>query len=95
MAATHTPPTGRKVDKPIRDALLAALRQDPDRLKRCAEKAWAKAEEGDLATFKEIADRLDGKAPQAIIGGDDDEPAIKMAHSGSIDVVTRISELMK
>jgi hypothetical protein len=76
MAATDTTPTGRKTDKVIRDALKAALRQDPERLKRVAEKAWEMAEEGNLAAFKEIADRLDGKAVQPIVGGDDDQPPI-------------------
>jgi hypothetical protein len=78
-------PTGRKKDKPIRDALLAALRQDPERLKRCAEKAWEKAETGDLATFKEIADRLDGKSVQPIVGGDEDDAPI--SHSLKVEFV--------
>lgn len=73
MAATDTPPLGRKADKQIRDALLGALRQNPERLKRAAEKIWDKAEEGDLASFKEIADRIDGKAVQPI-SGDDENP---------------------
>jgi len=67
-------PTGRKADKVVRDALLAALRQDPDKLKKAAEKAWDKAIEGDLMAFREIADRLDGKAVQAIVGDDDYAP---------------------
>jgi hypothetical protein len=67
-------PVGRKADKPIRDALLAALRQDPERIKRVAEKAWQQAEEGNMQTFKEIADRLDGKAVQPIAGADDHPP---------------------
>ena len=74
MAATDTTPTGRKADKPIRDALKAALRQDPSLLKRAAEKAWANAVDGDLAAFKEIADRLDGKAAQPIVGDSDFDP---------------------
>ena len=32
---------------------------------------------GDLAALKEFGDRLDGKPAQAIIGGDEDDPAIK------------------
>lgn len=77
MAATKTKPKGGKPDKIIRDALLGALRQDPDRLKRMAEKIWQKAEEGDLAAFKEITDRIDGKAVQPLVG-DDDYDAIKI-----------------
>lgn len=67
-------PVGRKADKVVRDALLAALRQKPQRLKNAAEAAWAKAEEGDLGAFREIADRLDGKVPQAVVGDDDYDP---------------------
>lgn len=32
---------------------------------------------GDLAALKEFGDRLDGKPAQAIIGGGEDDPAIK------------------
>lgn len=59
-------PLGRKADKVVRDALLAALRQKPERLKKAAEAVWDKAEQGDLASFKEIADRLDGRVAQPI-----------------------------
>ncbi len=78
MAATDTQPVGRKADKKIRDALLAALRDDPTRLKRAAEKTWDKACEGDLPSFREIADRIDGKAAQPIIG--DDENPLEVIH---------------
>ena len=33
---------------------------------------------GDLAAFKEFGDRIDGKPAQAIIGGDEDDPALKV-----------------
>lgn len=33
---------------------------------------------GDLGALKEFGDRMDGKPAQAIIGGDDDDPAIKI-----------------
>lgn len=36
-----------------------------------------KAGEGDVPALKEIFDRVDGKVPQAVIGGDDDDPAIR------------------
>ena len=42
-------------------ALRIALRGDPLRLRRIAEKLAEKAEEGDLAAIREVADRLDGK----------------------------------
>jgi hypothetical protein len=84
MAATDTPPVGRKGDKIVRDALLAALRQDPTQLKKAAEKAWSKAIEGDLPTFKEIADRIDGKVAQPI-AGDSENP---------LEIIQRIERLV-
>ena len=68
-------------DKPFRDALrmeIAEAGEDRKRLRVVARALLAKAEAGDVAAIKEVADRLDGKVAQAIIGGDDDEPAIKI-----------------
>lgn len=76
-------PQGRAKDKPFRDALrmeLAALGEDdPKTLRGLARKLLASAAEGDntLAAIKEIADRLDGKPAQAIIGGEDDDPPVQ------------------
>ncbi len=70
-------PGGGKPDKRIRDSLLAALRQDPDKLNRASEKVWQMACDGDLAAYKEIADRLDGKAVQPI--ANDGEDSFKVA----------------
>jgi hypothetical protein len=53
-------------EKPFNDALRIALRGDPLRLRRIAEKLAEKAEEGDLAAIRELADRLDGRPTQAI-----------------------------
>jgi hypothetical protein len=53
-------------EKPFNDALRIALRSDPLRLRRIADKLAEKAEEGDLAAIREIADRLDGKPAQVI-----------------------------
>lgn len=70
-------------DKPFRDALrmeLAALDdEDPKTLRRLARRLLETASSGDqsLAAIKEVADRLDGKPAQAIIGGDEDDPEIK------------------
>ena len=77
MAAVISPNLGRKADKPIRDALLAAARQDPSTLKRVAEAILGKAINGDVAAFKEVADRIDGKVAQAIIGGDENDAPIR------------------
>ena len=53
-------------EKPFNDALRIALKRNPSRLPRIAEKLAEKAEEGDLAAIREIADRLDGKPGQVI-----------------------------
>src|SRR5436190_23691177 len=53
-------------EKPFNDALRVALKRDPLRLHRIAEKLADKAEEGDLAAIREIADRLDGKPTQVV-----------------------------
>src|SRR6186997_2023554 len=57
-------------EKPFADALRIALRGDPLRLRRIAEKLAEKAEEGDLAAIRELADRRDGKPLQAHKGED-------------------------
>lgn len=72
MAATDTKPVGGKPDKLVRDALKAALRQDPEQLKRIAEK-WCARAEIDQQAANALADRLDGKAVQPI-SGDDENP---------------------
>jgi hypothetical protein len=39
-----------------------------------------KAQEGDVAAIKEVFDRVDGKVPQAVIGGDDDDAPVNVLH---------------
>jgi hypothetical protein len=39
----------------------------------------AKAQEGDVPAIKEVFDRVDGKVAQAIIGGDEEDPEIKVS----------------
>lgn len=53
-------------EKPFNDALRIALRGDPLRLRRIADKLATLAEGGDLAAIREVADRLDGKPAQVI-----------------------------
>ena len=74
-------PRGQQRDKPFRDALRLAVadaEDNPRKLRKLAEALYDKAETGDVQAIKEIADRLDGKPAQAIIGGDEDDPAIKI-----------------
>jgi hypothetical protein len=81
LAARKTPSKGGKPDKLMRDALILELNReakDADgkktkRLRLVARKLVDKAVEGDVTAIKEINDRVDGKAPQAIVG-DEDSP---------------------
>lgn len=79
-------------DKPFRDALrleIAALSdEDPKALRGLARRLLDMASTGDqsLAAIKEVADRLDGKPAQAVIGGDEDDPAV--------NIVTRIERVI-
>lgn len=48
----------------------AIVQGDGEKLRRIADALIAKAEDGDMAAIKELGDRLDGKAQQAIVGAD-------------------------
>jgi hypothetical protein len=80
MAGNNNIHRGQQRDKPVRDALRmekaaldagevidhprGSLRWNAQRLLM----------NGELGSFKEIADRLDGKVPQAIVGDDEHAP---------------------
>jgi len=63
-------------------ALLVSLKrtdqEDVEAIQRIADKLVALAESGDVAAIKEVADRAEGKVPQAVIG--DDENPINLIH---------------
>ena len=64
-------PKGRPPDKLFRDMLVLALndaKAKKPKLRRIAEKLVNKAVGGDMAAIKEVADRLDGKPSQIIMG---------------------------
>lgn len=68
-------PRGQQRDKPFRDALRkVAFDNERERLHRAALALMKRAEEGDPVANREVADRLDGKVPQGIIGDDDGPP---------------------
>ncbi len=76
--ANHTS-RGQQRDKPFRDALrieLAAIGEDSKALRSIARSLIAAATEGKMDAIKEIGDRMDGKVAQAVIGGEDGDPAI-------------------
>lgn len=61
--------SGRKQEKPFRDALrmeLLAAGDDHKALRMIAAKLIEKATEGDMQAIKELADRTDGKVPQGV-----------------------------
>lgn len=59
-------------------ALAARSRKDQiDALDQLAEKLLAKCDEGDMTALKELGDRLEGKAAQAVtVLGDEDQPLV-------------------
>jgi hypothetical protein len=72
-------PGGRGREKPYRDALRRALARaevegKPHSLDRIADAHLAKALSGDVSAVRELADRLDGKVPQAIVGDGEHDP---------------------
>lgn len=74
-------PRGQQRDKPFRDALrmeIAAAGEDHKALRRVARALIDKAADGDVPAIKEIADRLDGKPAQAIVGGDEDDAPVRL-----------------
>ena len=83
MAARNNP-GNQWTNKVWRDAIrVAALRpvdeaaKPKTRLDRAASALVDAATEGDVAALKEMGDRLDGRVPQALVGGDDDAPPIR------------------
>lgn len=73
-------------EKPFNDALRIALKRDPRRLPRIAEKLAEKAEEGDLAAIREIADRLDGKPTQQVVD-QRDVPAHQLTDAQLLEMI--------
>jgi hypothetical protein len=79
---------GQQRDKPFRDAIRmeAALAEEgeptpakPGSLRFIARQLLNRAGD-ETAAAREVGDRLDGKPAQAIVGGDEDDPAVKMVH---------------
>ena len=77
-------PGGRPKTKRFTEALSRVL-DDPDTLHRIAIALVAKGMEGDVPALREIADRLEGKVPQAIVGDDDHDPI-----RGTLELIQRV-----
>ena len=79
-------PGGRPKTKPFKDALMMealaaengqACEAKPGSLRWNARQLL---EKGDVASIREIADRVDGKVPQAVVGGDEETDPIRLLH---------------
>lgn len=57
------------------DTLSRVTTQDPEKVRRACEALLEKAAEGDIAAFREIFDRLEGK-PTQMLAGDPENPLI-------------------
>lgn len=75
-------PGGKPKTKPFKDALMIEA-LSAEREEACAAPVgslrWNARQlltKGDVASIREIADRLDGKVPQGVIGGDEDDNPI-------------------
>lgn len=68
------PPSEKTFANMLRVAIKQAHDEQGDKLRAVAEALVNKALTGDVPAIKEIADRLDGKVPQALVGDDNENP---------------------
>ena len=59
-------------------AIKEAHDEGRDKLRAVADALVSKAISGDVVAIKEIADRLDGKVPQGVVGGGEDGDPINI-----------------
>ncbi len=75
-------------EKLFNDALRVAVLMEErktgkTRLRLIADRLAEEAVNGNIVAIKEVADRIDGKVPQAVVGSDDD-PAIKVENTVTV-----------
>lgn len=68
------PPSEKTFANMLRIAIKEAHGEGGDKLRAVADALVNKAMSGDVAAIKEVADRLDGKVPQAIVGDGEYDP---------------------
>lgn len=78
------PPKEKSFANMLNIAIKEATAEGRTKLREVADALVTKAMSGDVQAIKEVADRLDGKVPQGLIGGDeDDSPIVIRATIGS------------
>jgi hypothetical protein len=73
------PPKEKSFANMLNIAINEATESGGTKLRAVADALVEKAIAGDVQAIKEIADRLDGKPAQAIIGGDEDDAPLRHA----------------
>ena len=73
------PPKEKSFANMLNIAIKEAIEgTDKTKLRAVADALVDKAMGGDVQAIKEVADRLDGKVPQGLIGGAEDDPAVQV-----------------
>lgn len=72
------PPKEKTFANMLRIAISEAHEEGGTRLRAVADALVKKAMDGDVPAIREIADRLDGKVPQAVVGGEEDDAPLKV-----------------
>ncbi|MDP3937734.1 MAG: hypothetical protein Q8R92_06320 [Deltaproteobacteria bacterium] len=62
----------------LKIAINEANEQGGTKLRDVADALVTKALTGDVPAIKEVADRLDGKVPQGVIGGEEDDAPLRV-----------------
>lgn len=79
----------RAVSKPIEGKVDLTILDD------LAQALIMAAQAGDTVALKEIGDRIDGKVPQAHIGGDEEDAPIRILHEADESIIRRYLEQEK
>lgn len=79
--------------KAINDAIAKRLKTDPEALEKLADKLLVGVDNGDMGAIRELGDRLDGKVPQALVGGDDDSAPIRLLTNSDADIIARYQQI--
>lgn len=72
------PPKEKSFANMLRIAINEASERGGTKLRDIADALVTKAISGDVQAIREVADRIDGKPAQAIIGGDDDDAPVRL-----------------